>query len=105
MRNRIGAGKGMSLEMGRSLCEGTRSQVSLTYNVHCSCSQLCLWWLSSSMLVTWDGGDTTINGTCPTFFKNVQLVLRMSNLSYLSESAPLHPLITSCSVLWVQYDR
>src|SRR5882672_7330295 len=33
------------------------------------------------------------------------LVLRMSDLSDLSKSTPPHSLITSCSVLWVQYDR
>ena len=50
---------------------------SLTYNVHCSCSQLCSWWLSSPMSVTHNGEwDTS------------ELVSRITDLSDLSESRP-----------------
>src|SRR5882672_1378422 len=42
MRNKVGAGKGTSLEMGQSLCEGTRSRChSLTMFIAHALNYVC----------------------------------------------------------------
>ena len=98
MRNRVGAGKGMSLEMGQSLCEGTRSRChSLTMFIAHALNYVC----GGCLVPCWLHRMEVI----PLSMGHVRLVLRMSNLSNLSKSTPPHSLITSCSVLWVQYDR